>query len=604
MLALPAAIFCFLAVVASSSPASGQTEADGEFQALVAEHQAWIDFSYPEDALAHGRSEPTDRITVPGLRGATTRRTEENEFLTRLRLINRESLSDGERLDYDLLLRELSQGAEGFAFKRWMMPVHQRGGPQQDLPEFAKTIPFRTAADWEMYAKRLTRLGASVRDTQAMMVEGLKEGLVPPKVVLAGVLDQFDLVMRGNLQELEAPLATMPATLDTAKQAELRALAHEAVLDALLALHEMREFLASEYLSKGLDSTSVADQPMGAAYYEFQLRRFTTTNLSAKEIHAIGLAEVARIRAEMIDVIRTTDWYAEDSVRATLDADALFAAFVGYLRTAPRFYHTSAEALLGGYRDICKRIDAKLPAYFGGLPRQPYGVREIPRFMAPSQTTAYYQFGSMKAGLPGWFYANTYALDQRPKYEMVPLSLHEAVPGHHLQIAIAEEAEGIREFRRNVSATAFTEGWALYAERLGIPMGLYDDPYDNFGRLLYEMWRAARLVVDTGMHALGMSRAQAIEFLTTNTALSNLNVEREIDRYIAWPGQATGYKIGEIEIRRIRAKCEARLGGEFDLRAFHDHLLGSGPLPLDILARRMDAWCDERAATAAAAAAK
>ncbi len=571
-----------------------------DFTTLVDEYETWVDFSYPESALAHGRTPPTDRITVPGLRGETLRATETRDFLERLKLIDPSSLNESERLDHVLLRRELEIAVDGATFKRWMMPVHQRGGPQQDLPELARTIPFRTPLDWEMYVKRLTRLGSAVRDTQAMMVEGMKEGLVPPKAALEGVLAQFDAVLRGNLMELEAPLAEMPDSISAEQQAAWRTEAHESALDAHLALGEMRHFLASEYIPKGLVSTSVADQPMGPAFYEFELRRFTTTRLSAKEIHEIGLKEVARIRAEMLNVIRLTDWFAADSRRATLAPDALFDAFVAYLRTDPRFYYNTADDLLAGYRNICKRIDAELPEYFGVLPRQPYGVREIPRFMAPSQTTAYYQFGSMKAGLPGWFYANTYALNQRPKYEMIPLSLHEAVPGHHLQIALADEIEGIRQFRRDLNSTAFVEGWALYAERLGVPMGLYADPYDDFGRLLYEMWRSARLVVDTGLHAMGMSRADAIEYFTRNTALSALNIEREIDRYIAWPGQATAYKIGELEIRKIRARCEAKLGAEFDLRAFHDHLLGAGPLPLDILALRMDEWCTKRAAAASA----
>ena len=572
----------------------------GDFKALVDEYEVWVDFSFPESALAHGRTPPTDRITVAGLRGETIRATERRDFLERLKLIDASQLSESERLDYALLLRELETSVAGFAFKRWMMPVHQRGGPQQDLPELARTVPFRTPLDWEMYVKRLTRLGSAVRDTQAMMVEGVKEGLVPPKAALAGVLDQFDAVLRGNLQELEAPLSEMPNSISAEQQAAWRAEAHESVLDAHLAIGEMRHFLANEYIPHGLASTSAADQPMGPAFYEFELRRFTTTRLTANEIHEIGLREVARIRGEMLEVIRSTDWFSADKTRSALAPDALFAAFVNYLRTDSRFYYTTAEDLLAGYRNICKRIDAELPEYFAVLPRQPYGVREIPRFMAPSQTTAYYQFGSMKTGLPGWFYANTYALDQRPKYEMIPLSLHEAVPGHHLQIALADEIEGIRQFRRDLDSTAFVEGWALYAERLGIPMGLYADPYDNFGRLLYEMWRSARLVVDTGLHAMGMSRADAIDYFTRNTALSTLNIEREIDRYIAWPGQATGYKIGELEIRKIRARCEERLGVNFDLRAFHDHLLGAGPLPLDILAKRMDEWCTKCVAAAPA----
>jgi uncharacterized protein (DUF885 family) len=574
---------------------------DAAFNAVATEYEAWVDFAFPEDALAHGRSKATDRITEPGLRGATLRNTDLSMFVERLDAIDRASLSPAARLDYDLLRREVAHAREGFEFKRWMMPVHQRGGPQQDLPEFARTTPFRVPDDWRMYAKRATRLGSAVRDTRELLAQGLAEGLVPPRVALEGVLSQFDAVQRGGLKELDAPLASMPASIPAEEQLAIRSSVRESTLDALLALAELRAWLAEAYIPKAPASVSVSDQPMGAAYYAFQLRHFTTLDLSAKAIHETGIAEVARIRGEMLAVIRTTDWFASDAARAALAPDDCFAAFVAYLRSDPRFYHSSSESLLAGYRDICKRIDAHLPEYFGTLPRQPYGVREIPRFMAPSQTTAYYQFGSMKAGLPGWFYANTYALDQRPKYEMIPLSLHEAVPGHHLQIALADEAEGIRQFRRSVDSTAFVEGWALYAERLGIPMGLFADPYDNFGRLLYEMWRACRLVVDTGMHAFAWPREKAIAFMRSNTALSELNIEREIDRYIAWPGQATAYKIGELEIRRIRAECEQRLGEQFDLRAFHDHLLGAGPLPLGILGTRMEEWCAARAAASSAA---
>ena len=526
------------------------------------------------------------------MRGALNRHNEIGYLIEKIASIDRAQLNAANQLDYDLLNRDLRNDFDSFRFKRWMMPVGQRGGPQQDLPQFAESVPFRQAADWENYVKRMTRLGAAVRDTQSMMEQGLEEGIVPPAAVLEGVVGQFESVLRGNLNEIETPLAHMPDSIPAAQQQSLREQARTAKLDALLALGEMLTWLKETYIPKGLKSISAKDQYLGAEYYAFELKRFTTTDLTADEIHRIGLDEVARIRGEMFEVIARTDWFAADPARAKLSNDDRFNAFVEFLRTDPRFYHTSAESLLAGYRDVCKRIDAKLPEYFGVLPRLPYGVREIPRFMAPSQTTAYYQFGSMKAGLPGWFYANTYALDQRPKYEMIPLSLHEAVPGHHLQISIANEVDGLREFRRDVDATAFVEGWALYAERLGISMGLYENPYDDFGRLLYEMWRACRLVVDTGMHAFGMSRDDAIAFLQRNTALSRLNIEREIDRYIGWPGQACGYKIGELEIRRIRSECEKRLGERFDLRAFHDHLLSAGPIPLNVLRTRMDAWCD------------
>ena len=294
----------------------------------------------------------------------------------------------------------------------------------------------------------------------------------------------------------------------------------------------------------------------------------------------------------MMQVIARTDWSAADPARASMEEDARFAAFIQYLRTDPRFYCKSAEELLARYREVCKRIDPKLPALFKTLPRLTYGVREIPRFMAPAQTTAYYMPGSPQRGEPGYFYANTYALDQRPTYEFIPLSLHEAVPGHHFQIALAQELEGVSEFRKDLDSTAFTEGWALYAERLGIEMGFFGDPYDDFGRLLYEMWRATRLVVDTGIHEFGWSREQAIDFMRRNTALSEINIANEVDRYIGWPGQATGYKIGELEIRALRAKAEAALGKGFDIRGFHDAVLLDGPLPLDVLARNIDAWIE------------
>jgi prolyl oligopeptidase len=305
----------------------------------------------------------------------------------------------------------------------------------------------------------------------------------------------------------------------------------------------------------------------------------------------------------MLSVIRRTDWFAADAARAKIADDALFDAFVGCLRTDPRFYAKGEEELLARYRDTCKRIDAKLPALFGTLPRNPYGVRAVPKFMAPTQTTAYYMPGSLRAGNPGWFYANTHALEQRPLYEMVPLSLHEAVPGHHLQISIAQELPDQPEFRRDMHFTAFVEGWALYAERLGIEMGFFEnDPYSDFGRLTYEMWRSTRLVVDTGIHAFGWSKERAMDFMKRNTALSELNIEREVDRYIDWPGQACGYKIGELRIRAMRAKAEGELGASFDVRAFHDAVLGAGAIPLDVLALRIDAWIVARKAAQASSA--
>ena len=402
---------------------------------------------------------------------------------------------------------------------------------------------------------------------------------------------QFDAVLKGNLEQLRVPFARMPDAIPATRQEELRKELAAAIPPILIALGEMRAYLITTYLPACRDSVGASELPDGRAWYEHSLKAHTTTAMTAQEIHDTGLAEVARIRAEMLQVIRRTDWFAAEPTRAGLGDDALFAAFVGYLRTDPRFYAKTEEQLLQHYRDVCKRIDANLPALFGTLPRNTYGVHAVPKFMAPTQTTAYYQPGSLRAGNPGWFCANTYALEQRPLYEAIPLSLHEAVPGHHLQISIAQELPDQPEFRRNMHVTAFVEGWALYAERLGIEMGFFkDDPYSDFGRLTYEMWRSCRLVVDTGIHAFGWGRDRAIEFMKRNTALSELNITREVDRYIDWPGQATGYKIGELRIRAMRATAERELGARFDLRAFHDVVLGAGAIPLDVLAARVDAW--------------
>jgi uncharacterized protein (DUF885 family) len=582
---------------ADDAAAATAEVASAQLDALIGEYQRWMDFEYPEWAIARGR-EPgaRGRIHDPSMRGIVSRQHDMQVFLDRADAIPRDALPQERRLDLDLLRREFRLAVDAVPFRRWLMPVNHRSGPQISFPQFADRVPIRTPQDLEDYVMRCNRISESVDSIREVLEAGLNEGVVPPRVVMQGVLEQFDAVQRGGLRELERPLDKPPAGVDAAQLSDMRERLNRAREGALLSLGLLRLWLADTYIPSCRETIAASEAPNGAAAYAFDVRLFTTTELTPKEVHEIGLGEVARILIEMDRVIARTDWYAADPARAQLPPEERRAAFIAYLRTSPRFYCTKAEDLLGRYRDICKRIDALLPEYFGKLPRLPYGVREIPRFMAPQQTTAYYMPGSMKAGLPGWFYANTFALDQRPTYEIVPLSLHEAVPGHHLQIAISQELEGLPEFRQDVESTAFIEGWALYAERLGTPMGLYEDPYDDFGRLLYEMWRSCRLVVDTGMHSLGMSRADAIAYMTRHTALSPLNIEREVDRYISWPGQALAYKIGELRIRAIRAECEATLGDGFDLRAFHDHLLWAGPLPLDVLEPRMRDWAQSRAA--------
>jgi uncharacterized protein (DUF885 family) len=576
-------------------------EETARFDAIAADYDAFRLTVYPEYALQRGIKDRAGEWTDTSLAGVHKRAAQVVEFVGLLREVDPAKLSERDRTDHALLLRELALSDEGFRFGSWMMPVGGRSGPHQQIAQLADFGSFATFADYDAFVKRLLGARGMILGTIEVMRRGLEEGVVPPKVTVVQVPMQVGAVRRSLRETLGRPFRAIPASIGEAERAELRAAFERGIDQADSGLTELEAFLRSDYIpacreTVGARDLKAGDAAAGLAWYAYQLRLHTTTDRSAEAIHATGLAEVARIRAEMMQVIARTDWFAADPARAALSDDERFAAFIAYLRTDPRFYVTSAEELLARYREVCKRIDPKLPALFKTLPRLTYGVREIPRFMAPAQTTAYYQPGSPQRGEPGWFYANTYALDQRPTYEFVPLSLHEAVPGHHFQIALAQELDGMREFRKDLDSTAFVEGWALYAERLGIEMGLFGDPYDDFGRLLYEMWRATRLVVDTGLHAFGWPREQAIAYMSANTALSEINIVNEVDRYIGWPGQACAYKIGELEIRDMRATAEAALGRAFDIRAFHDAMLLGGPLPLDVLRRNIDAWIESEKA--------
>ncbi|MCE2884600.1 MAG: DUF885 domain-containing protein [Planctomycetaceae bacterium] len=580
----------FVAAPPSAPQETPSSEATARFDAIAREYEAWRLTVYPEMALRRGDETRAGELTDASIAGIAKRHAQLVIFLDDLRAIDATQLGAGDRLDHDLLVRELALSVDGHRFNGWMMPVGGRFGPHTDIPQMGDLATFADLDDYEAYAKRLSGVPGMIGQTIEVMRRGLEEGVVPPSVTIVDVPAQIRAARQGVGDALRKPFAKMPRTISDDDRARVRAEVERWIDPIDTAMTEFEAFFANEYLPKCRASIGASAMKDGAAWYAHQLRVHTTTDMSAREIHDTGLAEVARIRAEMMQVIARTDWFAADPARAAMPEDERFAAFIAYLRSDPRFYCTTAEELLTRYREVCKRIDPKLPALFGTLPRLTYGVREIPRFMAPTQTTAYYQPGSPQRGEPGWFYANTYALDQRPKYEFIPLSLHEAVPGHHFQIALAQELAGVREFRKDLDSTAFTEGWALYAERLGIEMGFFEDPYDDFGRLLYEMWRSCRLVVDTGMHAFGWERERAIEFMKRNTALSELNIVNEVDRYIGWPGQACGYKIGELVIRRLRAKAESALGKRFDIRRFHDTVLLQGPLPLDVLERNVDAW--------------
>ncbi len=584
-----------LALVAAAR-ATAQPAAADRLHQLFKEHYAWQMYEFPEMAMSRGDYSRADRITQRGLEAIEGRQKLTLAYLQKLYLIPVNELKAEDQLNRELFERLLHDEVDGYKFRMYLAPIGGRYGLHQDIPQMAEEVRFQSYDDYANYLTRLELVGGAVDQTIALLALGAAEGRTPPQVTLAGLGGQFQAMLApgGGLAALAEPFDRMPECLTGEERQALRDRFDGRTLPAVRsAVKKLGDFVVEEYIPKCRTTIAAKDLPDGEAYYQYQVRMMTTTEMTPAEIHELGKQEVARIRAEMMGVIRSSDFMQRKGGAISGD-DALFQAFIEYLRTDQRFYYSDGRALLAGYRDVCKQVDAGLPKLFGKLPRLPYGVREIPAFMAPDQTTAYYRRGDIRNAEPGYFFANTYALDQRPRYEMVPLALHEAVPGHHLQIALAQEMEGLPEFRKEWGFDAFGEGWALYGERLGIEMGLYEDPYDNFGRLLYEMWRACRLVVDPGMHAFGWSRQQAIDFMMENTALSPLNIEKEVDRYIAWPGQACAYKIGELKIRQMRARAEEVLGEKFDIRGFHDTVLGGGSLPLPVLERRVEYWVNKQ----------
>ena len=569
-------------------PTAGET-----LHTLFESHLQWRLNQYPAMAMRRGDYSRADRLTDLSMDAIVQRYLDMGRFLRKLAIVPYDDLDRTDKLSYDLFKLRLSLSIEGEQYRTFLSPIGGRSGTHQGVAQMAEQVRFRDDDDYANYLARLELVPRLVSQTIKLMRIGINEGRTPPKVTLAGVPKQFETLLEpdGGLAALAAPLKDMPPGVTEPRQRELRERFETVSLPSVrAALRRLGEYFVDEYLPGCRESIAAADLPDGEAYYAYQLRSMTTTDMTPAEIHELGVTEVARIRVEMMNVIRSSDFMQRYSTGAGGNDEPLFRAFLHYLRTDPRFYHRSAEELLVGYRDICKRVDGWLPKLFGVLPRLSYGVRPIPDFMAPGQTTAYYRRGDIRNAEAGVFFANTYALDQRPRYEMIPLALHEAVPGHHLQVALAQELDDLPDFRTQWGFTAFGEGWALYSERLGIEMGFYDDPYDDFGRLLYEMWRACRLVVDTGIHAFGWSRQRAIDFMLANSALSQLNIETEVDRYISWPGQACAYKIGELKIRELRERAERRLGTRFDLRAFHDVVLGAGSIPLTVLEQRVTFW--------------
>jgi uncharacterized protein (DUF885 family) len=585
-------ILCALAaaLVFQTSPATAQRRTQSmnntnaptrALQKLLDDEWEWTMRENPAWASTLGDRRYNDRWEDASLENIERQRQHRVETQKRLRSIERSKLSDADRLNYDLFAKDLDADIEQHNFKLYLLPVNQRGGVQT-VDELTELLRFQTVKDYEDWIARMKALPAYINQTIALMREGVREKILWPKSVEQRVTGQIDkqLVSRAEESSFYKPFREFPADITEADRARLAQSAREAITrNVIPAYRELKDYFTKEYLPASFDRVGAWQWPDGAAAYAFLARRYTTTDMTPEQIHEKGLSEVARIRAEMQKVMN------EVGFKGSLKE------FFKKLRTDEQFYYKRPEDLLEAYRALAKRIDPNLVKVFKTLPRAPYGVIPIPDNIAPDTTTAYYQPLAADGSRPGYYYVNLYKPETRPKWEMMALSLHESVPGHHLQIARAAELGELPKFRRYGGGyTAFVEGWGLYAESLGEEMGLYDDPYSKFGQLTYEMWRAVRLVVDTGMHYYKWDRQKAIDYFLDNAAKTELDVTNEIDRYITDPGQALAYKIGELKIKELRARSKAALGDDFDVREFHDIVLGSGAVPLDVLERNVDEW--------------
>lgn len=501
-------------------------------------------------------------------------------FRERLSELDSSSFSDDDLVSYRLMVHLLDDQIEAFSLNHHLLPLNGWWDYHATFAEQPARMPFRNTQDYENYLARMSAFPQLNNQYLARLSAAIDQGWVRPAVVLENYIPTVGaLIEPAEESRFMEPFDQFPSSVSEDERQRLR---DEAIRlidgEVMPAYEELFAFLTDEYLPAATETIGVSELEGGLEYYEHLVRHYTTIDITPAEVHQIGLSEVERIRAEMLELIAETGFEGD------------FDAFVNVLRTDPQFYAETPTELMERTALVLKRMDGKLPEFFGHLPRMPYGLREVPDYLAPRMTTAYYNRPAQDGTRAGFYYVNTYDLPSRPLYEVEALSFHEAVPGHHLQLAIQQELEGLPEFRQNSSFTVFVEGWALYSEWLALEMGFYEDPYSNFGRLTYEMWRALRLVVDTGIHAKGWTRDEAIDFMAENSALSLLNIRNEVDRYIFWPGQALGYKIGEIEIRRLRGIAEERLGDDFDIRAFHDLVLSNGSITLEILEEQVEAW--------------
>ena len=537
--------------------------------------------NYPTWATYLGDYRYNERLTDHSAQEYAHRREQAQSFLRRIDGVPLDGLSSADSLNHMLFWRQMADGLEGAKYEGYLMPITQQGGPPNGFAELPSSHPMRNYHDVETYVERLRAFPVLVDQVMANMALGMQRDLMPARITMEKVLPQYEALLTSDPADhvLAEVLDKLPDDLSAAETEELQSQILRAIRDQVIpSYRKLSDYIRDRYIRACRTDDGIWSLPDGRSRYAYLVRHYTTTEMSPQEIHETGKRELDEIKAEMRQI---TD---------ALQYKGSLADFMESLRSNPRYYYTTPEELMAGFRTICKRMDGRLDLLFGRLPAQWYDLKEMEAFRAPAAPAAYYYGAPDDGSRPGYFYVNTYKPATRPKYTMEALAYHEAVPGHHLQLTIQQELVGLPDFRRHGGFTAFVEGWGLYAELLPKEVGLYADPYSDFGRLTYQAWRAVRLIVDTGIHEFKWTREEAIEFFKENTALSEVNIISEVERYIATPGQALAYMIGRLKIQDIRSKAELTLGDRFEIRSFHDALLEEGALPLDLLEIKMDRW--------------
>ena len=578
-----------LAVIVNFSFVSGcavtNDSASSELTQLFADEFEFGLKENPLFATSYGDHRFDDKLPVVSIADSERRIAQERQFLERLRALDREALGSEEKVNYDIFKHLTENSIKQYVFQSHLMPINQMGGFHTRFPQLPERIRLDNTKDYENYIARLNGFRAYTAGHIELMRAGVENGFVLPQVVMKDIVGSIKphIVADTNESLLFKPFEKFPKIISQADRQRLTTAGREAIINSVVPAYQLfLKFMTEEYIPAGRAEISASSLPDGKAYYAHCVRRYTTLDIGPQEVHAIGLHEVKRIRKEMLEVIEKTGFEGD------------FDDFLKFLRTDEGFYVDTPEQLLKEVAFVLKKIDGQLPKLFGTFPRMPFGIKEVPDYLAPDSAAAYYLYPAADGRRAGFFYVNTYDLNSMPLYEIEALSLHESVPGHHFQIALQQEIKNMPQFRRFSGFGSFTEGWALYAERLGLEMEFYEDAYCDFGRLNLEMWRACRLVVDTGIHYFGWSRQKAIDYLARYTTLDRDYIATEVDRYIVWPGQALGYKMGELKIRELRAIAEQKLGEKFDVRKFHNIVLRNGSVPLNVLEDNVNVWLSEQ----------